>query len=390
MIDTIRLEIRGLSPADIEAVKVKLDSHLVLENETGLVRSEFTAGSLRGSWDSRISVQVRDYEFVALEQREQRIKAIGCLSVVDCMSGPSMPHKVEADPYLVIEFSLPKWAEGVNFINSSLDLDLSRLVQFREWLVLKFGFDLPPLAEWLVKRVDIAYCFDMRSYHNILHYVKACRNLDFTRRKKPQFYQDSFFSSGSTTTLKAYAKETEFKKHDFKRIALRFQDKFIAKQVHELTKGLFRFEVEFKRRKLEQLQVFAIADLSSIDWEKEMKTEIYKLIKGGKSGKVFKFTEVLQMLRTADLKGKGITADSASAIWSAIVLEGDKYAKAQFGARKYYRAMNVFKDLDITVLGLIQETKISPILTEVNLIAHEVSNGDHLRKQYLSLFKKAA
>ena len=157
-----------------------------------------------------------------------------------------------------------------------------------------------------------------------------------------------------------------------------------------MTKGLFRFEVEFKKRKLEQLQVSTVADLSSIDWGKEMKLEIYKLIKGGKSGKVFKFTEVLQMLRTADLKGKGITADSASAIWSAIVLEGDKYAKAQFGARKYYRAMNVFKDLDITVLGLIKETKISPILTEVNLIAHEVSNGDNLRKQYLSLFKKAA
>lgn len=390
MIDTIRLEIRGIESENIPAIKRKLDSHLVLENETGAIRSEFTAGTLLGSWDSRISVQVRDYEFVALPPGPKPEKSIGRLSIVDEMQEKAMPQKVMAEPYLVVEFSLPKWSEGVNFLNSSFSKDLDRLACFREWLILKLDCEFPPLSEWLVKRIDIAYCFNMYSYHNILHYVKAIRNLDYTRRKKPHFYQDSFFSAGSTTTLKGYAKETEFKKHDFRRIATAFQDKLLARQVHDLTKGLFRFEVEFHKRKLDFFGVSTVADLLSIEWEKEMKKEIYKLIKGGRSGKVFKFTEVLELLRRADLKGKGVTVDSASAVWSTIVLEGDKYAKAQFGARKYYRAMTVFKELGISVLGLIKETKISPVLSEVNLIAHEVSNGDELRKKYQSLFKKAA
>jgi len=388
MIDTIRLEIKNIAPIVLQRIKLQLDSHLILENKSGVVLSEITRGSLRGSWDSRISVQVRDYEYVTMQTAHT--KKVGILTVIDAHNSISRPVRVTVPEFLVVEFSLPKWFEGINFINSSMVEDLRRLHYFKIWFDALLGVMTPPLSDWILKRIDIAYCFDLKNYLHILRYVQTFRNLDFPRRKKPQFYQDSFFCAGSTTTIKGYAKETEFKAHDYRRLYQYTRDKDFADAVLEMTKGLFRFEVEFKSRKIESLSVIKIADLLNVNWGDEMKKEMYKLIKGGKSGKVFKYTEVLERLKSANIKGSGISVESCSAIWGTIVLEGDKYAKKQYGKMKVSRALKIFESLGITTLGLIKETKISPVLTEVNLISYDVQNGDDLRNKYNALIKKAA
>lgn len=387
MLDTVRFEIRGITAADMAKCKLKLDSHLVLENESGSVRSELIRGTLTGSWDSRISVQIRDYEYQTHYQT--CIKNVGCLRMVDQTNTVARPVRVMTDEYLIVEFSLPKWAEGVNFINSTLGIDHTRLLRFRDWLCFYLDIDLPDLDEWKPRRVDVAFCFQLGNYSNILRYVQAFRNLDFPRRKKPQFYQDSFFCVGSTTTLKGYAKESEFKAHDYKRLYGATRDKMLCSAIHDLTKGLFRFEVEFKHRKLETLGIENANDIFQIDWESEMKKELFKLIKGGKTGKVFKYTEVIETLRRADLTGMKITREGCEAVWSTIVLEGDKYAKQHYGKMKVSRALKVFESLGITTLGLIKETKVSPVLTEINLMQYDRDNGQDLRRKYNSLFKKA-
>ena len=261
---------------------------------------------------------------------------------------------------------------------------------FASWFEMTFDITLPPHNQWAVSRVDIAYCFDLQSYLHILKYVQAFKNLDYTRRKKPNFYQDSFFCSGSTSTLKGYAKETEFKAHDYKRLIGYCRDVDKVKMISDLTKGLFRFEVEFKKRKLETLNVENIEQLRLIDWGEEMKKELYKLIKGGRQGRVIKYTEVLESLNGADISEIGISVETCASIWSTIVLEGDKYARGYYGAKKVQRAMRVFKKLDISILGLISESKISPILQEVNLLNHKVQDGDEMRRKYNNLIKLAA
>jgi len=388
MIDTIRLEIRGLTGEEVAQVKTRLESHLIADNATGAIRSEIIRGTLLGSWDSRISVQVRDYEFKIYETEE--FKNIGRFKIKDQENSKKLPVKVSCPEYLVIEFSLPKWFEGVNFINSNLKEDYRRLTCFAAWFEVTFQVKPPPVSTWIVKRIDIAYCFSLHSYVHILKYVQAFKNLDFTRRKKPQFYQDSFFCAGSTTTLKGYAKETEFKAHDFKRLYSYCKDVDLCRKIADLTKGLFRFEVEFKTRKLESLNVQTVDDLEKIDWVAEMRKEMFKLIKGGRQGRVFKFTEVLETLKNSDISGSGISVESCAAIWSTMVLEGDKYAKKHYGRMKVNRAVRVFEKLDISVLGLLNEAKVSPILQEVNLMMYEVQNGDKMRREYNQLFKIAA
>lgn len=388
MIDTIRLEIHELPKQDVAKVREKLESHLVVDNKSGLVQSEITRGSLKGSWDSRISVQIRDYEYKTLET--VNMKRVGRFKIIDAVNSSKKPVRVSAPEFLVVEFSLPKWFEGVNFINSSLDEDLRRLTLFKEWFDLQIGIQTPIISSWILKRLDIAYCFDLYSYNNILRYVESFRNLDYTRRKKPQFYQDSLFCAGSTTTLKAYSKEMEFKKHDYKRLYIHTMSKEFVDLVHDLTKGLFRFEVEFKKRKIESFGVLNVGQIANIDWEAEMQKELYKLIKGGKSGRVFKYSEVLEELYAVDIKGSDISRESCAAIWASIVMKGDKYAKSIYGARKVQRALKIFERLGITVQGLLEERKVSPILTEVNLMQYQKQDGDSLRKKYNALIKKAA
>lgn len=388
MIDTIRLEVKGITGPDMERIKSSLESHLVVDNQSGQVKSELTRGSLVGSWDSRISVQIRDFEWLVYESEAR--KNIGKLCIKDQHNSKKTPVQVKCDEFIVIEFSLPKWFEGVNFINSSISEDLRRLDSFKHWFDRTLNIKTPNLDEWTVKRLDVAFCYQLGNYNNIIRYLQAFRNLDFPRRKKPQFYQDSFFCAGSTTTIKGYCKETEFKAHDYKRFYQYTNDRILSNAVMDLTKGLFRFEVEFKPRKLETLEVITVEDIEKIDWENEMKKEFYKLIKGGKTGKVFKYTEVLETLKEAEIKGKGISVESCASIWSTIVLEGDKYAKKHYGKMKVSRALKVFDQLGISVLGLIKETKVPPILTEVNLQLHDAANGKDIRKNYTRLFRQAA
>ena len=93
MIDTIRLEIKGLSPRDVEKVASRLESHLIVDNLNGSVRSEITRGTLLGSWDSRISVQIRDYEYQVY--RTEVSKFIGKLEISDHKNSKVLPVKVK-------------------------------------------------------------------------------------------------------------------------------------------------------------------------------------------------------------------------------------------------------------------------------------------------------
>lgn len=318
------------------------------------------------------------------------MKRVGRFKIIDSVNSSKKPVRVSAPEYLVIEFSLPKWWEGVNFINSTMEDDINHLNCFKTWFDVKMGINTPPIDSWLLKRIDIAYCFDLKSYANILRYVESFKNLDFTRRKKPQFYQDSFFCSGSTTTLKGYAKETEFKAHDYKRLYVHTMSKEFVDMVYDLTKGLFRFEVEFKKRKIESLGVETVGQIAEINWGDEMQKELYKLIKGGKTGRVYKYSDVIEELYSSDITGSDISRESCASIWATIVMKGDKYAKGIYGVRKVQRALKIFEKLGITIQGLLEETKVAPILTEVNLMQYEKQNGDNLRIRYNSLIKKAA
>ena len=383
MIDTIRVKIEGLPAKAIDSIKYRLQSKLTIDNDTGEIRSEFTTGTLLGSYDSRISVRIKDVEYIPastvvsndihkLHTKELRTRKELHYLISENIQTP--PVAVTCDPYLEIEFSLAKWADGVNFFNTPLIDDIRNLIRFRLWLQEQFDCKLPDLYRWRLLRLDCAVNYDFGTLENIRHYITLWRGLDYPRRKKPTFYADSLYIPGSVTTLKMYAKQPEFKKHDFGRIkkyitgqaGILDQDKKRSikekmKAIMESIAGVFRFEVEFHKRKLDELGATTIVKLFDIDWAGLMEKEMEKLIGEAPSGKVHTLSDVTQKLTLANnngyLKGKGASMSTIIAVYTSIVVNGRKTADEVFGRQKVYRVRKILKALKINYVSTLTENK---------------------------------
>jgi hypothetical protein len=393
MIDTIKFYIKGISENSIHKIKERLTDSLKIHNDTGELISKFTSGTLLGSYDSRISIRVKDQEWKASQSHIQWLvndaetpEELRKRELVNLLNSKksTAPVLVPCSEYLEIEFSLSKWDYGVNFFNTPLIDDLRSLYKFRAWLCRSFETDLPPLNTWILRRVDIAENYDFGSLENIKNYVSLWRGLDYPRRKKPTFYAESLYVPGYSTTVKAYAKGPEFIKHDYQRVKAHLvshagmldEDKIaLIKQKMDSIKssidGIFRFEVEFHKRKLEAMQVIKVIDLFKIDWVKEMKKEISKLIGEAPKTKIYTLPEVTQKIVFAQkngyLAGKGVSKASMIGIYTAIVTHGDKYAKETFNSRQVQRVKKVLKGLNISFLSTLTDHEKTSVITNCDI-----------------------
>lgn len=387
MIDTIKFEVHGISKRMHARIQKSLDSHLIVNNESGEIYREITKGFLRGSYDYRICLQWKTERYSVI--KTDVTYNVG--NIIIPAEDKTAPVLIESRPYLLIEFSLPKFYEGVNFLNSDFSEDLCRLLLTRDklcfyaWLQKITGAILPGPENWKIQRLDCAECFEFYNHQNIIDFISLLRNLTYPRRKKPTFWHDSLYISGSTTTVKLYNKHPEFKKHDYPRLSAVFRDKLQAQRVLDLTYGKLRFEVEFKRKKLIALGIYRVSDLCKIDWSQEMKKEFFKLIDGAKTTKTYRQIDVEKIIMDADLKKKGIHGTTCLAIWTAIVLHGKCHANKIYGRQKVWRACKVFKMLDLNTLGFLEDSKRPALsLVENNIFAYTQQNNYSQRRQYLS------
>ena len=382
MIDTIRFEIKGIPESDIVKLSRKLDKYLVVEGETGALVKEVTRGSLRGSWDNRISILVRDFEYKIIE--EENNYNIGKIHIVGA-NKKKIPVQVSCPKYLIIEFSLAKWIHGINFLNTSLESDMVGLTNFRNWLCDLLNVKLPYLEKWIIKRIDMAINFDLKNSQNIRDYMRCWRGLSYPRRKDPTVWENAMFVSGSTTTIKIYDKKEEFKKHDEKRLISHFRDKEKAKKITSLLEGILRYEVEFHKRKLDYLEIKNIHDLLENNWGHLMKAEIYRIIDGAKTTRTYKYSQVVNMLEGANLQGQKISSARCAAIWNAIVIEGKKFAVNKYGRKAVWRANKVFEKLQINTLGHLMDKKVDKVMSEVNIFTSEWIDSTVLHERYYKI-----
>jgi len=351
MIDTIRSCIRVKSEL-IPLIEAKLNNHQVFSNETGEILSQYTRLNLQGSWDSNISIMIRDQKWV-IRKIDNKTKCIGKFKF---KSYREIPLLEECDPYLLIEFSLPKVTIGVNFVNTTLCQDILMLQSFRRQLQKSFGVELPYIGVWELERIDVGNNYFLGSNSNVLYYFEILKMIEYPRRKrKAHHYQTGIFFPGSTTVFKMYSKWHDFKVHDFKRFANRDTEK--AKMVHALTEGILRHEVSIKKRQLKNLGIITFDDfISKLEIDVFLNKEMVKIMNTAEMSRVMKRDKVVEIImQMKKVKGKHATGEVLLAVWDSIVLKGKEYARKQHGKNKFYRAMAFFKKNDIPLTGDLQE-----------------------------------
>lgn len=234
MNDTIRLASPPLSEATISRVERNLKRRQTIDLSTGesLPQYEFTSGTLEGSWDSRVSVQVEREQWVATNLKGQ----------------PNAAYKLPCEPYLVIEGSIHKALLGHNVFGGPLPPALSA-AWFVDNIAGRAGVALPPSEEWRVLRIDWAEAFELPSFEGVQEYIGGLNMASFPRREVIRHGSESLFAPGRTTTVKVYHKGPEFSAHDWKRIKNHVDPgELIALQ--ERANRILRLETSIKTRKL--------------------------------------------------------------------------------------------------------------------------------------------
>lgn len=371
MIDTIVVDI-PLKPDQIPIAENKLSTSFKIENETGIVHHTMVSGMLSGSWDYNIRAMVKDtkYQYMKDEETVFRIYKKNLfgdtIGVHEIKNFVGRTIQIACDPYLRIEFSLPKWAYGVNFLTTSLGHDFLALTCFRSWLSSVLGFELPFFDKWTLRRLDLGYNLYGFNDFYLIQYIDLLSSLDYPKRGKPVKYKTGLYWKGATTTTKLYIKSADFRKHDSKRLQ-KNNDKETIINIKNLTNGILRFETEFHKRKLNTLKIETIADMIVYDWEKEMIKEKELIFGKAKIGKITRHKEVSEHLRHVDLTGYEISYGNLMAIWTSIVVEGEKKTRQIFGKMKTWRAKRVFNDFEISLAGDLRIRKIPRELNKMDI-----------------------
>jgi II/X family phage/plasmid replication protein len=238
-IDTVKLR----SPYVIEALAAAVESRLVtrtaVDRPTGELLYELTAGSLEGSWDSRVSVKVCRDEWVSTRR----------------LSNPKQVDTVlrPCEPYFEVEGSIHKALMGHNVYGGPCDF-LSSCRWFITHLALQLGCELPDADSWLVRRADWAEVYEL-PYAAIEQYVHGLNNAAFPRRKVMRYGDESVFCPGATSTVKVYHKGPEFSKHDHRRLrplmSNQQQQEGYLFNLQKRANELLRVETGVKARKLD-------------------------------------------------------------------------------------------------------------------------------------------
>jgi II/X family phage/plasmid replication protein len=163
---------------------------------TGAIEYQVTIGELKGSWDSKISIRPMREEWVWQP------------------TGRAQPRP--SDPYIIVECSLSKAFHGHNVYGGPSDFQLacSQLVNLLEEMLC---VRLPPVSQWIVRRVDVAETYRL-PYPAIQEFFSYISTIQFPRRRAEKYGDHSVYFPGSTTTVKLYHKGPEFAKHDHARV----------------------------------------------------------------------------------------------------------------------------------------------------------------------------
>lgn len=323
-IDTVRLRSPYISENLAHTVEQFCTLREGKEIKTNDILYSFTSGTLKGTWDNRISITVK---------REDWETVRGVTSLV--------PSK----PYLIIEGSVHKLFLGHNVYGGPINFQ-SSMKSFIELIEIMLDAKLPDYDIWRVRRVDWAEVYVLVP-EAIKAYFRGIRNVTFPRRKVFKYGLESLYSPGTTTTVKIYHKGPEFKKHDYARVKKQSPNN-VSNLQEEANKRL-RVEVEIHSKKLRadfNREPF-VRDITDEYLINIHDVEISKLLKEGKSEmKTVRDNE--EVSGRLHIHHKPATARRLYGLWLQFVTLGEDVVKDTMPKSSFYRDRNLLKDAGIS------------------------------------------
>lgn len=333
MIDTIVIESPFISLEIAEKVELFCIKNLGVEVDTGEILYSFTRGELEGSYDSRISLQVRTDKWEAnLVSRNVKDKN-GNITIEQ----RNIPIKVDCDPYIRVECSVHKAMVGHNVFGGPDDLQNSVkwLIQLLDGLLIT---SLPSWDQWTLYRVDFAEVYDLGSFEAVEEWFRGVNSCTFPRRQVNRYGVSGLYCAGSTTAVKFYHKGVEFAKHDRKRVSKWLKPKELD-SLQFYANRLLRVEVEIKSRKLKSDfgdRSPLIGEVSAEYLSKIYEKEVSRLIRDS--------AEDSKMCRTAQAVEKRLysmfTTDMAGRLlgtWYRLATLGEEFVKKSLPKPTFYR-----------------------------------------------------
>lgn len=340
MIDTVRM-FSQIDKTLYNKIKNQSTIKTSYNMGTGEIFYEIINDSLKGSFDSSLSVRVLEGELYNLNNKF----------------------------IILIEGSYHKIIKGQNAFDGFYNIQevACGLIKLAE---NSYSVNLPNLKHWFLQRIDITKVFDLHSNLKVMNYINNFKLLKYPRRNSKFYENEGVHFSGTSTTVKIYNKYKEFLKHDKQK--LKKFGSFDMINFLEKIKGYVRFEVEIKKYKLKDLykkDFIRIDNLLYSDLEKVWCSEMCKLLKFDykRLEKIITKEEVFNRLNVVY---KTTKASILYSFYLNLVIEGWTKIKAVTPEATFYRKAKALKDL-----GVDFSQSYSIVIEEDNIINFDVFNN---------------
>lgn len=330
MLDTLKLESPPIFEELAAEIEASLTTRTAIDNRTGELIYLFNSGSLEGSWDSRIMVQV-------LRERLQKVPGVERHQMRSCA------------PFLRIEGSVHKAMLGHNVYGGPERFQASAR-WFLDHIARDLSVTLPEASSWFVRRADWAECYRM-PYEAIADYIWAMNHVRFPRRKSGRYGEESVTFAGRTTAVNIYHKGPEFYAHDHKRLRSQISKEQLEGLQHAAN-GIMRAEVQIKARKLDDdfKHKPTVAEVTEDYLKPVHDLEMKRLIREGKSEMktVRKQKDVLERLHEVyDQRLAGVLFGT----WFQLSTLGEGITRQHISRRTFYRHRAQLQDAGVAWVG---------------------------------------
>jgi II/X family phage/plasmid replication protein len=328
--DTAKLRSPPLSPHVAKQLENCLVTKSAKDNNSGELLYELTAGSLRGSWENRVSIRVMREEWTNIDgvNRLQRCK-----------------------PYALVEGSLHKAYLGHNVFGGPTNFRQAAS-HLLETISEHLSFDLPDPDLWKPRRIDWAESYLIGTKAGQA-WFSAIRHADFPRRKINRFGNHGMQILGSRSSLNLYLKgvESRYRKH-YNDWRLLFGQEKADTILMEADKRL-RVELQGKAELITSLygKDVTIRDINSDDFIEFLDKDMNKLIRESK--------DILEIVKSHDLVLKRLSglftkskAQRMYGLWVLLSNFGSDKIKATYTQpNNFYRDRKILVDAGISWIG---------------------------------------